>query len=301
MCGRFALSVAEDELVGYFQIDQIVTDHTTHEHQTPDTQAPTPHPAAAGGPSNAAQPEAIDDHHSAESEPPCWLQPRYNIAPTHRIAAIVERAQNTDQSQSHTGQRESPADQQEPVIVRKLVGLRWGLIPSWSKGPDSRFTMINARRETVDTKPAYRAALARRRCIIPASGYYEWRSIESTGTSRGSRTTKQPYFIRPTGPSLMAMAGLYEFWKSPQGEWIASCTIMTTQASDELGMIHDRMPVQVLREAWDDWLDPSLTDSAAALSVLPNTDVYPMTAYPVSTLVNKVGNDDPQLMEPIDQ
>ena len=198
-------------------------------------------------------------------------RPRFNIAPTDLVPAVVERLDGDD-------------------VTRKLVPLRWGLVPSWAKAPTS--TMINARVETVAEKPSFRKAASARRCLLPAIGYYEWRSITPAS---GGRAYKQPYFLHPDD-GLFVMAGLYEFWKGPDG-WLASTTIITTEATDEFGWVHDRMPMTVPRERWDDWLDPGLTDAPAAVSML----VPPNLAEPrmVSRAVSTVGNDGPELIEPL--
>ena len=197
--------------------------------------------------------------------------PRYNIAPTDQVPAVVERLDGD-------------------AVTRKLVALRWGLVPSWAKAPTS--TMINARVETVTEKPSFRKAASARRCLLPADGYYEWRSETPEG---GGRAIKQPYFLRPKS-GLLVMAGLYEFWKGPDG-WLASTTIITTEATDQFGWVHDRMPMTVPRDAWDDWLDPTLTDATAATSLLaaPSID----QPYKVSRAVSTVGNDGPALIAPL--
>lgn len=196
--------------------------------------------------------------------------PRYNVAPTDLVPGVVDRDRDGE-------------------VTRKLVPLRWGLVPSWAKAPTS--TMINARVETVTQKPAYRKAASARRCLLPALGYYEWRSEKPAGATKAF---KQPYFLRPDD-GLFVMAGLYEFWKGPEG-WVSSTTIITTEATDELGWVHDRMPMTVPRDAWNDWLDPSLTDAAAAVSLLQ----VPASLHPlkVSRAVSTVGNDGPHLIEP---
>lgn len=200
-------------------------------------------------------------------------QPRYNVAPTDLVPGVVDRLSDGD-------------------VTRKLVPLRWGLVPSWAKAPSS--TMINARVETVTEKPAYRKAASSRRCLLPALGYYEWRSEQA---AEAAKPIKQPYFLRPSS-GLFVMAGLYEFWKGPDG-WLSSTTIITTQATDELGWVHDRMPMIVAKDAWDDWLDPTLTDAAAAVSLLQ----VPTTLEPVkvSRRVNTVGNDGPDLVAALDR
>ena len=223
------------------------------------------------------------------------LVPRWNIAPTDPVAAIVERA-----------------DRGTGEAVRKLYAPRWGLVPSWSRGPAGGARMINARAETVADKPAFRRAFAQRRCLIPADGYYEWYPLTNPdGTpalSRG-RQVKQPFWIhplaRPGEPDLMAMAGIYEFWRDDSlpadepGAWLTTCSIITTQVTDSLGIIHDRMPMRVLRADWDRWLDPQLTDPVAAHRLLHSPSADEMGAYAVSTRVNTVANDGPDLVEPL--
>ena len=207
--------------------------------------------------------------------------PRYNIAPTDPVIAVVERAERTDPS----------------TVTRKLVELRWGLVPSWSKDAKGAARMINARFETVAEKPAFRKALATRRCLLPADGYYEWYAqTVDPSVPAGRRPPKQAFFIHPADGSLLAMAGLYEFWKNPVGEWLATCTIITTTAADAVGHIHDRMPMTVPRECWDDWLDPTLVEGAVQLLQSPATE---LEAYAVSRLVSTVGNDGPGLIAPL--
>lgn len=205
---------------------------------------------------------------------------RWNIAPTDPVAAVLERvAKDSDD------------------VTRKLVELRWGLVPSWSKDAKGGARMINARFETVAEKPAFRKALASRRCLLPADGYYEWYAQPGDADLPPSkRPRKQPFFIHPSDGSLLAMAGLYEFWKSPDGEWLTTCTIITTTAADAVGHIHDRMPMTVQPQLWDDWLDPSRTEGALELLQAPGAD---LEAYAVSRLVSTVGNDGPELIDPL--
>lgn len=204
---------------------------------------------------------------------------RYNIAPTDPVAAVVERVDKDDPQR----------------VVRKLVELRWGLVPSWSKDAKGGARMINARVETVATKPAFRKALRTRRCLLPADGYYEWYPLADAETGR--KQSKQPFFIHPADGSPLVMAGLYEFWRSPEGDWLSTCTIITTSATDAVGHIHDRMPMTVPRERWDAWLDPGLTDGAVELLQDPGHD---LEAYAVSRLVSTVGNDGPELIAPLE-
>lgn len=203
----------------------------------------------------------------------------WNVAPTDPVPAVVERT-----------------DRETGEVVRKLVAPRWGLVPSWSKGPAGP-PMINARVETIAEKPAFRTALAKRRCLLPADGYYEW--YETGQVTAKGKPVKQPFFIRPES-GLLVMAGLYEFWKDPATEeWLTSATIITTRATDRLGHIHDRMPMIVSPESWAAWLDPSLEDPQAARDLLQVTAADALEAYAVSTAVNAVANNTAALVDPI--
>lgn len=198
----------------------------------------------------------------------------WNIAPTDPIPAIFER-------ERADGRR------------RLLTEVRWGLVPSWSKDAHGAARLINARVETLGEKPAFRKALASRRCLLPADGYYEWYSEPDAG---GGKPVKQPYFIRPADGGLFVMAGLYEFWKAPDGEWLTTATVITTTAADEVGHIHDRMPMSVPVSNWAAWLDPHFGEDARVLLSVP---VAGLSYHPVSTAVNKVANDGPELVEPL--
>jgi putative SOS response-associated peptidase YedK len=178
--------------------------------------------------------------------------------------------------------------------------VRWGLVPSWSKSASGGARMINARMETVAEKPAYRRAFQKRRCLLPADGYYEWYETEQRDAKGKPR--KQPFFIRPRDRGVLAMAGLYELWPDPAKEpddptrWLWTCTVITTNAEDSLGRIHDRMPLMVPRERWDEWLDPRRTGSTELL--VPATPDR-LEAYPVRPLVSNVRNNGPELVEPL--
>ena len=165
--------------------------------------------------------------------------------------------------------------------------LRWGLVPSWSKDPKGAARMINARRESVADKPAFRTAYAKRRCLLPADGYYEWKT---------AGTAKQPWYLSAQSGDPLAMAGLYEHWRSPEGDWLSTCTVLTTSAPDELGEIHDRTPLLVPRPAWATWLDPSLADPGDLL--VPGVPGV-LDAWPVSKDVGNVRNDGAHLVLPV--
>lgn len=210
-----------------------------------------------------------------------YLEEDYNVAPTKPVPAVLERRS-----------KEAPEE-----VVRQLRALRWGLVPSWAKDLSVGARMINARVETVDEKPAFRKAFAKRRCLLPADGYYEWYVLDPKEGEKKPR--KQPFFIRPRDGEIMAMAGLYEFWRSPEGEWVTTCTVITTDASDDLGRIHDRMPMVVRRDRWDAWLDPGRTDPDDVRGLLVPAMAGTMEAYPVSTLVSNVRNNGPELIQPL--
>ncbi|MDN5745154.1 MAG: SOS response-associated peptidase [Nocardioidaceae bacterium] len=219
------------------------------------------------------------------------LSPSWNVAPTDEVYAVLERTPRTDADPD----REGPP-------VRQLRALRWGLVPSWAKDLKIGSRMINARMETVAEKPAFRKAFAARRCIVPADGYYEWYETQQQ-TAKG-KPVKQPFFIRPEGDSVLAMAGLYEIWRDParaEGDpdrfrW--TCTVLTTSATDDLGRIHDRMPLLVHPDMRAAWLDPRNTVADPAAVLVP-AQQSGLSAQPVSAAVGNVANNGPGLVEPI--
>ena len=218
--------------------------------------------------------------------------PDYNVAPTVAVPAIFERRVKG------TGE-----------IRRRLAPLIWGLVPSWAKAASIGSRMINARLETVAEKPAFRRAFSARRCLLPADGFYEWYAAESPGgssTGRGAgKTRKQPFFIHRADGGRLVMAGIYEIWRDPTKErdddsaWLRTCSVITTEATDAVGHIHDRMPMVISRDAIDAWLDPALTDPQEALKLLAVTEADQLEAYAVSTEVNSVENNNPSLVEPL--
>ncbi len=212
----------------------------------------------------------------------------WNVAPTDPVPAVVQRKLT------------AVAGEQPGETVRKLVAPRWGLVPSWAKSPKTGASMINARVETVATKPAFRRAFSSRRCLLPAEGYYEWYDTQLTDAK--GKPVKEPFFIRPADDGLLVMAGIYEFWKDTDtGEWLTSCAVITTTATDALGHIHDRMPMVIRPEAWDAWLDPYTTDPDAALALLSVKADDALEAYAVSRDVGNVRNNSPTLIQPIEE
>lgn len=231
--------------------------------------------------------------HSALPDLP-RLEPDYNVAPTKEVYAVLSRPPRP--SGDGAGSPELPAE-------RQLRVLTWGLVPSWAKDPKIGSRMINARMETVAEKPAYRKAFAQRRAILPADGYYEWYAGDEK--TRAGKPRKQPFFIRPKDGALLAMAGLYELWRDPTKadddplRWKWTCTVITTDATDDLGRIHDRMPLMLERDAYDAWLDPAPRPTEELLGLLRPAAPGLLEAYPVSTLVSNVANNGPELVEPL--
>ena len=211
------------------------------------------------------------------------LEPDWNVAPTKDVYAVMTRRRRSEP--------DNPPQ-------RRLTVVRWGLVPSWAKDPARGSRLINARVETAHQKPAFRRAFALRRCLLPADGYYEW-----YGEVKGK---KQPFFIHPRDGGVLAMAGLYEIWRDPSVtddddpdafRW--TTVILTTEAEDDLGQIHDRTPMVVERERWSAWLDPTIDDVDAVRRLLVPATPGRLEAYPVSTDVNKVDKNGPHLVEPL--
>lgn len=193
------------------------------------------------------------------------LAPRYNIAPSQALLAI-----RLDEGQ------------------RRSVPLRWGLVPHWATDPKIAYKMINARGETVADKPSFRDAFKKRRCLIPADGFYEWKKLGKA---------KQPYHIRRVEGRPFAFAGLWERWQPPNGEPLETCTIVTTTANAVLAELHERMPVMLLPEAYAEWLDPTRPATRLKELIAP----YPaelLVASPVSTRVNSPKFDDAACLQP---
>jgi putative SOS response-associated peptidase YedK len=201
------------------------------------------------------------------------LQPNYNVAPTQDIHVIV-----LQEDERHIKKR------------------HWGLVPFWAKDISIGSRMINARAETLSSKPAFKSALRHRRCLIPANGFYEW---------AGKSGSKQPYFICLPSGELFAFAGLYEIWEDkqapPEAGPYKSCTIITTDASDSVKDIHNRMPLILRPEAYDEWLDPDNKEPAKIEELLKTAYVKELKRYPVSKRVNRVGNNSKGCMEPVNE
>lgn len=199
------------------------------------------------------------------------LEPRYNIAPSQPVLAVT-----------------AAHDQ------RELRVFQWGLVPSWAKDPKIGSRMINARSETVAEKPSFRAAFKRRRCLIVANGFYEWQKTPGGKQAGG----KQPFYIHLAEHRVFGFAGLWEHWESGDGSLLETCTILTTAPNALMSTLHHRMPVIIPNADHAAWLDPTLQDRGFLTSLLTPYDADPMTAYPISTLVNSPRHDSADCLKP---
>jgi putative SOS response-associated peptidase YedK len=188
------------------------------------------------------------------------LAPRYNIAPTQPITAVIA-----------------------PRGPRTLTHFYWGLVPSWAKDISMAGRMINARAETAAEKPSFRNALRRRRCLVPMSGFYEWQKIDGR---------KQPHYIQVAGQAIFAVAGLWEIWESPEGDTLQSCALLTTAANDLMAPLHDRMPVIIAPADYGTWLDTA-APLPAVEALLRSYPSAAMTHRPVSPYVSNARNEGP--------
>jgi len=194
--------------------------------------------------------------------------PRYNVAPTQPIP-IVRLADGK----------------------RAFALVRWGFLPAWVKDPKTFSLLVNARGESVLDKPAFRNAMRRRRCLVPADGFYEWGAAAAGGA-------KRPYFVRPRSGGPIAFAGLWETWTGPNGEEVDTAAIVTTRGNVALAPIHDRMPVIVAPEAFNLWLDCAKVDAMTATALIAPAPAGLLECYEVSPAVNRVANDSAELIAP---
>ena len=218
--------------------------------------------------------DALQDLFGLERLPA--LQPRYNIAPGHEVLAVRQRADGS-----------RPADL-----------LHWGLIPSWARDVAIGCKLINARSETVADKSAFRRAFRRRRCLVPADGFFEWMARPA---SNGSKPRKQPWHFRLQQPGPFAMAALWERWQHPQGQAIDSFALLTTRANAEVAAVHHRMPVILSPQDYGCWLDYANHDGQQLQALLRPLPDGQLDAYPVSDRVNSAANDEPQCIAPLSQ
>jgi putative SOS response-associated peptidase YedK len=256
MCGRYALTMEPETLYGLFEAE-------------PDTRA--------GG---------LDGLYGGDP-----VRPRYNIAPTLTVPVV------------RLEPRVAPGE-----AARQIEPMRWGLVPSWAKDISVGSRMFNARAESLGEKAAFRTALAKRRCLIPASGYFEWMALHgqvpvvaaggnATRARKGRpKVVKQPFYMTPQDGSVMAFAGLWEYWRPADGEPVVSMTIITTDSVGPLRQIHDRMPLILPASEWSAWLDPRV-DPQPMLAPPADGLVAALELRTVGGLVGNVANDDPSLVD----
>jgi putative SOS response-associated peptidase YedK len=225
---------------------------------------------------SSSPPDELAKYFAVEDVAEQVLEPSYNVAPTRDVYVVFE-----------TGG------------VRRLDAFHWGLVPFWAKDPSVGNKMINARADSVTSKNTYKRAFAKRRCLIPADGFYEWRTVPG-------QKAKQPYYIERTDGEPLAFAGLWELWRpkdAPEGDdsqLLRSCTIITGEPNEKMAAIHDRMPVMLPPSAWSAWLDPTNDELETLGKLLVPAPSDLMTIHPVSTAVNNVRNDGPELTDPAD-
>lgn len=196
-------------------------------------------------------------------------KPRYNITPGSGIVAVLE-------DRDRGG--------------RKAEVFHWGLVPSWAKDVNIGYKLTNARAETIQDKPSYRDAYRYRRCLVPASGFYEWNR---------KAFPRQPYYFHPRDTEFMAMAGIWEHWLHPSGSEILSVSLITTRANKDVKKIHHRMPVILKPENWNRWLDTDNVKATGMRELMVPADNEFLRIHPISTAVNKAGNDGPELVEEV--
>ena len=221
----------------------------------------------------ATAPQALAELFELDEVPD--LSPRYNIAPTQDAPVV----------------RLVTSEERGGRPARVLHLLRWGLVPSWAEDPTVGYRMINARAETAARKPAYRAAFRRRRCLVLADGFYEWKTL--------GRGRKQPHLCRMKDGRPFAFAGLWERWKGPKDERLESCTLLTCQPNELCAEVHDRMPVILAPGDYDRWLDPELQDAAELEALLAPYPAGEMVSFPVSPRVGNARLDDPGCVAPL--
>ncbi|HET7303327.1 MAG TPA: SOS response-associated peptidase [Segeticoccus sp.] len=263
MCGRYAASAHPDDLVEEFEVDEDRTDERTR------SVLVTPQDPPVGAP----------DH---------------NMAPSKQAPVVLTRAPRI------------PAEGcAEPLPPRRqLRFLTWGLVPSWARDPKIGMRMINARAEELLDKRAFAKAALARRCLVPAEGWYEWQA-SPTATDRRGTPRKQPFLVRRADGRSLAMAGLYEFWRDRSlppdhpDAWVASYSVITTAAEPGLDRLHERQPLVLEPEHWQQWLDPATTDRDTVAKLLQFEEPGRFDAWPVSPAVGSVRNNGPELVRPL--
>jgi putative SOS response-associated peptidase YedK len=198
------------------------------------------------------------------------IHPRFNVAPTQNILAVRSNEEGN----------------------REFVELRWGLIPSWATDSSIGNKLLNARSETIAEKPSFRSAIRKRRCLIAADGFYEWKT---------EHRQKQPYFIHFPNRTPFAFAGVWERWHADDGKPVETCSILTTEANERLKPLHDRMPVILSKKDYPLWLDTHITDAAEVQPLLQALPADALELYTVTPKVNNARFDEPEFVEPLNQ
>jgi putative SOS response-associated peptidase YedK len=218
---------------------------------------------------NRAKPEQIQNEFKVGKKNPDLYQPKYNIAPAQMIQVVFE-----------------------PEKERTLARLKWGLVPAWAKDADIGNRMINARAETLAEKPSFRDAFKKRRCLVPASGFYEWQ--------KKGAAAKQPFYFYLKEKEVFGFAGLWEEWVNKEtGDVLETCTIITTAANDVLKPVHERMPVILNSKDYEQWLDPKMNDTERLQKLLAPYAAEEMASHAVSTAINYPESDSPELIKPL--
>jgi putative SOS response-associated peptidase YedK len=272
---------------------------------------------------NSRRPEDLVEEFEVErtagpgpGQDPSSAGPDYNVAPTKPALVVLRRQVREAEPAEEPDDPPVVADAEgeptadaaleavepaPPPAPRMLRLLTWGLVPSWAKERSVGNRMINARAESLLDKPAYRRAALGRRCLVPADGWYEWQKSPTEKDAKG-KPRKQPFWIHPGVDRPIAFAGVYEFWRDPEKEgddaWLTTFAIITTQAEPGLDVVHDRMPFVVPEDRWADWLDPELTDPDAVRALLQPPVPGRFVATAVTTRVNAVSNNGPELLQP---
>jgi putative SOS response-associated peptidase YedK len=282
VCGRYANSRRPEDLVEEFEIER------------------------TAGPGPGADPAAAS--------------PDFNVAPTKPALVVLRRQVKDAEPEAQPEPAGPPAaavdddgeptvdaalaavpEPKEPPAPRMLRLLTWGLVPSWAKDRSVGSRMINARADSLLDKPAFRRAALARRCLVPADGWYEWQKSPTEKDAKG-KPRKQPFWIHPAVDRPIAFAGLYEFWRDPSKDgddaWLTTFTIVTTDAEPGLDVIHDRMPFVVPEDRWGEWLDPQVKDADAVRALLQPPVPGRFVATAITTRVNAVSNNGPELLEP---
>jgi len=235
---------------------------------------------------SASSPDLLAERFGVDVVDVDEFEPSYNVAPREQVMVVRERDDR-----------------------RYLSKVRWGLVPSWAKDPSIGDRMINARAETLLTKNAYKRPFAKKRCLIPADGFYEWRVVAPPRTPKG-RPKKQPVFIHRRDGEPMAFAGLWDVWKVPEGVdeppgtrdgWLRTCVIITGEPNELLAPIHDRMPVLLPESAWEAWLDPDNDDVEQLKRLLVPAPSDELELWPVSTVVNNADNKGREVIRPVEE